>query len=148
MSEIGQNTQIKNNKTMSILSTRERDFNAIQISPEILKNEKNNEKSDVHSYSMIVYEIMTNEIPFKNIDNKVDLYNKVVKNKSRPIIKESIPYIYRYFMEICWSDEPEKRPSFDIIVSNLEKNREFITAEINSTEYFNYVKYVSKHIDK
>ncbi|KAK8880829.1 hypothetical protein M9Y10_003523 [Tritrichomonas musculus] len=133
---------------MSILSTRERDFNAIQISPEILKNEKNNEKSDVHSYSMIVYEIMTNEIPFKNIDNKVDLYNKVVKNKSRPIIKESIPYIYRYFMEICWSDEPEKRPSFDIIVSNLEKNREFITAEINSKEYFNYVKYVSKNIDK
>ena len=148
MSEIGQNTQIENSKTMSILSTRERDFNAIQISPEILKNEKNNEKSDVHSYSMIVYEIMTNEIPFKNIDNKVDLYNKVVKNKSRPIIKESIPYIYRYFMEICWSDEPEKRPSFDIIVSNLEKNREFITAEINSKEYFNYVKYVSKNIDK
>lgn len=148
MSEIGQNTQIENSKTMSILSTRERDFNAIQISPEILKNEKNNEKSDVHSYSMIVYEIMTNEIPFKNIDNKVDLYNKVVKNKSRPIIKESIPYIYRYFMEICWSDEPEKRPSFDIIVSNLEKNREFITAEINSKEYFNCVKYVSQHIDK
>ena len=124
MSEIGQNTQIENSKTMSILSTRERDFNAIQISPEILKNEKNNEKSDVYSYSMIVYEIMTNEIPFKNIDNKVDLYNKVVKNKSRPIIKESIPYIYRYFMEICWSDEPEKRHSYYIIVSNLEKNRE------------------------
>ena len=149
LSEIGNFIQVENSRSVANLSARERGINPISIAPEVFKSKNPSEMSDVYSYSFIVYEIMTNKIPFHTVPNLSDLYKEVVVKKSRPSLNnKQLPNIYKQFIEACWSEDPENRPSFDVIVNNLEKNQEFITNRIDKKEYFNYIKYLRKKIRK
>ncbi|KAK8840219.1 hypothetical protein M9Y10_031164 [Tritrichomonas musculus] len=149
LSEIGTFIQVENSRSVANLSARERGINPISIAPEVFKSKNASEMSDVYSYSFIVYEIMTNEIPFKTVQNLNDLYNEVVVKKSRPSLSnKQLPEIYKQLIETCWSEDPESRPSFDVIVDNLEKNQEFITNKINKKEYFKYVNNLRNNIQK
>ena len=61
------------------------------IAPEVYKGEKYVSASDVFSFAIIVYEIITNQIPFEEYDKFQFVYAVVNKNV-RPKIKKSIAY--------------------------------------------------------
>ena len=63
-------------------------------SPEILSAQEYKKAGDVYTFAMIVYEIMTNEIPFEGF-NQYQLFWEVTHNDYRPKFKFSIPYSYR-----------------------------------------------------
>lgn len=65
---------------------------------------KNDKSKDIYDFSKIVYEIMTNEFFDKN-----SLFQS----------KEKIPKKYYELIEKCSSEDPNKRPSFEIIVRQL-----------------------------
>ena len=45
-------------------------------------------------------------------------------------------------IEKCWSQDPNDRLSFDGIVDLLENDPNFITPDINQSEYHEYIKMI------
>ena len=113
------------------------------LSPEKLQLKEINEKGDVYSFSLVVYEILSNESPFKNQNEQFDLIKKIINNNFRPKLKDLIPNAYKNLIERCWSENQNNRPNFSQIVSELESNQDLVTPEINKSEYDKYIQYIN-----
>lgn len=99
------------------------------MAPEILEGGKINEKVDIYSFGMILYEMSTNLIPFKGL-NHVQIATKVCVKKERPIIpNESNPKIKELATK-CWEGNPSLRQSSIQILAQLE--RILMSNEFNS----------------
>ena len=113
----------------------------IYISPEIWKSKKYTDACDVYAFALIIYEIMTNEKPFDGLNLYQIMLN--VSSGARPQFTCEIPKSYRDLIEICWSQEHYKRPSFSQIVDMLIKDRGFITDNVKEEVFFAYVNYLN-----
>ncbi|KAK8834314.1 hypothetical protein M9Y10_000521 [Tritrichomonas musculus] len=110
----------------------------IYCAPEVwLKNEYS-KAGDVYSFSIIVYELLTLDEPFENL-NFFTLYSKIVTKGERPEFKYPIPLCYRDLITRCWSPDPNARPTFQDIVKELRTNKEFITDTIDESEFYEYI---------
>ncbi|KAK8845714.1 hypothetical protein M9Y10_020632 [Tritrichomonas musculus] len=118
----------------------------IYMAPEIY-NEEYSEACDVYAYSLIVYEILTLEIPYSNISNIYDLIKEVCQKRSRPPLNSSIPYCYQLLLKSCWSHDPKKRPSFSEIVEKLKTNSDFLIGKVDFDEVVSYSKLVNEIIN-
>ena len=49
------------------------------------------------------------------------------------------------FIDRCWSQNPENRPSFDEIVEELKNNPQFITEKVDQTVFRKYVDYIENY---
>ena len=110
--------------------------------PEIISQHKYSKSGDVYAYGMIVYEIMTNEIIFKDF-NQFKLMQEVL-NGYRPKFNFPIPYCYRKLIERCWGNSPNKRPDFSKIVELLEEDPNFITPNVDKDEYLDYISLIKE----
>lgn len=77
-------------------------------------------KSDVYSYGLVLWEIVTGEIPFKNYKMGQILVNVHAKGE-RPHIPSDLDPAYSALMQECWTTDPDKRPTFQVILERLEK---------------------------
>ena len=68
-------------------------------SPEILESYNYTKSGDVYAFGLIVYEIITNEVPFNDIKNIFKLTSEVVVNKKRPSFTYPVPDCYRELIE-------------------------------------------------
>ena len=109
-------------------------------SPEYLKNAINHKPCDVYAFALIVYEMLTLKVPFKDCDYVYLLLH--VTNGYRPEIDSNIPDCYRELIQQCWSQDPSERPTFDEIVERLRSNPEFITDTVDQDEFFRYTEYL------
>jgi serine/threonine-protein kinase CTR1 len=79
-----------------------------------------NEKVDVYSFSMVMFEILCEEIPFNDID-QTDLH-KAVAEGERPDMDAVPPFMPADLVQLmvqCWAHNPAARPSFEYIWSVL-----------------------------
>lgn len=76
-------------------------------------------KSDVYSFAILCYEILTGDIPFSYIQIPNQM-KKVVLNGGRPILPNRCPNMLKYLIERCWAHNPTARPSFDQISKELQ----------------------------
>ena len=76
---------------------------------------KVNQRCDVFSYGMVLYEIFAHEIPFSNIEEDVDVLTSVRDGK-RPTIPPELPLYIKVLMQLCWEHKPHDRPTFDAII--------------------------------
>lgn len=111
------------------------------MAPEVFEEEYTKE-SDVFSFAMLAYELITGIEPFDGF-TKIKVQNEIKKG-NRPKFSDDIPDAYMQLIEGCWSDDPNERPSFDEIVNNLENNKDFITDSIDENEYLEYVQLIKK----
>ncbi|XP_069765183.1 receptor-interacting serine/threonine-protein kinase 1 isoform X5 [Narcine bancroftii] len=93
------------------------------LAPEHLQslNAKATEKSDVYSFAIVMWVILTNREPYENALNNTQVMNLVIKGE-RPdlsLIPDEPPEKMVSLMQGCWANEPEKRPTF------AECNEEF-----------------------
>eukprot|EP01156_Anaeramoeba_ignava_P018305 Anaeramoba_ignava/a91349_73.p1 GENE.a91349_73~~a91349_73.p1 ORF type:complete len:1246 (-),score=329.81 a91349_73:137-3838(-) len=89
------------------------------MAPEIFRNEVYNEKADIYSYGIVLWELITKEFPYKGIDNPIQLGFKVAYQKLRPDISKITDPKWKDLITQCWADEPDDRPSFDKILEIL-----------------------------
>ena len=83
-------------------------------------NNNFNEKNDIYSYGLILWEIFNETIPF-NVKLK-DVKNYVLNEKLRPEIKEeNIDKELANLIRECWDTEPSNRPEIDKILNLLIK---------------------------
>ncbi|KAK8892736.1 hypothetical protein M9Y10_029977 [Tritrichomonas musculus] len=112
------------------------------IAPEIWQSSKYSKAGDVYSFGITVYEILTNEKPFKDSKCIYQLINEVVNLKKRPKYKYALPMCYRKLIEDCWAQNPEDRPTFDQILDQLKNNKSFVKFEIVDEDMF--LEFVNK----
>ncbi|XP_044499201.1 serine/threonine-protein kinase EDR1-like [Mangifera indica] len=81
------------------------------MAPEVLRNEPSNEKCDVYSFGVILWELATLRLPWSGM-NPMQVVGAVGFQKRRlDIPKEVDPLVARIIWE-CWQTEPNLRPSF------------------------------------
>ena len=77
-----------------------------------------NQKVDVYSFGITLWEMLTGQVPFKGI-NRAEFMNTVVAKSFRPTVSKKLPVILVNLLQDCWNDNPLKRPSFESILTTL-----------------------------
>lgn len=89
------------------------------MAPEMISHQHYSKKVDVYSFGIILWELVTGEVPFHDM-TPVQVAYAVVNKNARPSIPEDCPSALRQLMEHCWNANPERRPNFYQIVQTLE----------------------------
>ncbi|XP_074276817.1 serine/threonine-protein kinase CTR1-like [Silene latifolia] len=89
------------------------------MAPEVLRNEPSNEKADVYSFGVILWELATLQQPWSNLNPPQVVAAVGFKFMRLEIPRDVNPQIAA-LIEACWADEPRKRPSFANIMDTLK----------------------------
>ncbi|OHT12572.1 TKL family protein kinase [Tritrichomonas foetus] len=81
------------------------------MAPEILNGEKYGKAVDVYSFAMLLYELLTNSIPWAGLE-PASVIKQVCTDHARPKLPNDAPEAIRKLIQLCWSHKPEKRPTF------------------------------------
>ena len=88
--------------------------------PEALLHNNFSVKSDVWSFGVLLYEIITfGRFPYAGMTNE-EVMRKLEQGYRMPQPKES-SYAYYNIMLKCWREEPENRPTFEALQWELEE---------------------------
>ncbi|XP_042239484.1 mitogen-activated protein kinase kinase kinase 9-like isoform X4 [Homarus americanus] len=90
------------------------------MAPEVIKTSTFSKASDVWSYGVLLWELLTGESPYKGIDTLAIAYG-VAMNKLRLHIPTTVPTNWRKLMEGCWELDPHARPTLEVILSKLDE---------------------------
>ena len=104
--------------------------NPVWLAPEILCGKGYSESADVYAYGVILYEIFTQKEFFGEFTFMSAMEDALIAGK-RPEIPNTLHDDFVNIIERCWNQEPEKRPSFEEILS-IWKN--IIPKHINEDE--------------
>ncbi len=88
------------------------------VAPEILQGKEYTTASDIYSFGMIMWELITGRLPFWDQNNDLELIIKISKNFRPPIIQNT-PKSYNELMQECWDSDPNKRPTTSDILEKL-----------------------------
>ncbi|KAI3512376.1 hypothetical protein L1887_19691 [Cichorium endivia] len=89
------------------------------MAPEILRNEQADEKSDVYSYGVVLWEITTQKIPWDDL-NPMQVIGAVgFMNRQLEIPKDVDP-LWASLIESCCCSKPQSRPTFQEIIHKLK----------------------------
>jgi mitogen-activated protein kinase kinase kinase 9 len=89
------------------------------MAPEVIKTSKFSKGSDVWSYGIVLWELLTGETPYKGINDMAIAYG-VAMNKLNLHIPTTCPEDWRSLMEDCWRFDCHERPSFQTIIDRLD----------------------------
>ncbi|KAK8876342.1 hypothetical protein M9Y10_006540 [Tritrichomonas musculus] len=113
------------------LSQSQSNFNGtpIYMAPEMfLGDQKITEKADIYSFAIVVYEMLSLEIPYKKFNNPFAI-SQFVTNGGRPDLDDSICPDMQTFITQCWDQNPSNRPSARAIVNHFMKYNLFPDAD-------------------
>ncbi|KAG7943359.1 hypothetical protein I3843_15G034200 [Carya illinoinensis] len=88
------------------------------MAPEVLRNEQANEKCDVYSFGVILWELSTLRIPWKGL-NPMQVVGAVGFQNRRLEIQDDVDPAVAQIIHDCWQTDPQLRPSFAQLYSRL-----------------------------
>nr|XP_060477669.1 mitogen-activated protein kinase kinase kinase 20 isoform X1 [Panthera onca] len=89
------------------------------MAPEVIQSLPVSETCDTYSYGVVLWEMLTREVPFKGLEGLQVAWLVVEKNE-RLTIPSSCPRSFAELLRQCWEADAKKRPSFKQIISILE----------------------------
>lgn len=95
------------------------------MAPEVLKCQNYNEKCDIFSFGIIMYELFMRTLMLTFVScsgepDEVENYARSVASGCRPQIPDTIPVKIAELIRKCWAGNPDDRPSASEIVRELE----------------------------
>lgn len=108
------------------------------MAPEIIAEKEYNYKVDVYSYSLIVYELITGNLPI--VDSGSFKQMQSVLNGKRPDVSMIKDQAALQFLQKCWSNDPEERPNFKEIVDSLCSEQFYSHFDIDEEEVNYYLE--------
>ncbi|CAD7696214.1 unnamed protein product [Ostreobium quekettii] len=89
------------------------------MAPELLRSEHIDEKADIFSYGVILWEILTGELPWEGMNPMQVVAAVGFNNRSLPVPTAGDPFLINMFQRCCaW--EPSDRPTFHEILAELD----------------------------
>ncbi|XP_042302499.1 mitogen-activated protein kinase kinase kinase 21 isoform X2 [Sceloporus undulatus] len=88
------------------------------MAPEVIKSSMFSKGSDIWSYGVLLWELLTGEVPYRGIDGLAVAYGVAVNKLTLPI-PSTCPEPFAKLMKECWAQDPHIRPSFTLILEQL-----------------------------
>ncbi|WNE41375.1 MAG: Serine/threonine-protein kinase PknD [Mycoplasmataceae bacterium] len=108
------------------------------IAPEVLQGQSYTQSSDIYSFAISAYEILTGFPPYYDRSHDVNLGLEICKGL-RPEFKIKIPTLLKYLIDQCLDNSPLKRPNIREIWKCLDRwNWE--VSDKKETEFFKQFK--------
>lgn len=106
----------------------------VYMAPEVLSGKPHSFAADVYAFGITINEMARAAVPFVDRKmpvpelhtvletrfNEVRLRGAIVKNGLRPVLATGVSPEFSQLVERCWQHDPEKRSSFETIVSELQ----------------------------
>lgn len=89
------------------------------MAPEVIKSSLFSKSSDVWSFGILLWELLTGEVPYKGIDTLAVAYGIAVNKLTLPI-PSTCPEIFSKMLLDCWNYDPHERPTFGEIMQQLK----------------------------
>ncbi|XP_076956581.1 uncharacterized protein LOC143631840 [Bidens hawaiensis] len=89
------------------------------MAPEIICSEQADEKSDVYSYGVVLWEIVTEKVPWDDL-NPMQVIAAVGFMNRRLEIPKDVDPLWASLIQSCWCSEPKSRPTFQEILHKLK----------------------------
>ncbi|OCT95893.1 mitogen-activated protein kinase kinase kinase 12 L homeolog isoform X1 [Xenopus laevis] len=105
------------------------------MAPEVIRNEPVSEKVDIWSFGVVLWELLTGEIPYKDVDSSAIIWG-VGSNSLHLPVPSSCPDGFKLLLRQCWDSKPRNRPSFRQILLHLD----IASADVLSTPQETYFK--------
>ncbi|KAL0589680.1 hypothetical protein ABG067_002229 [Albugo candida] len=100
------------------------------MAPEVIRHEPYSSKADVYSFGIVLWEMIAKDQPFRGM-TPIQAAFAVARQRARPALPKHTPAKLAEFVEYCWHQDPQRRPTFsDIleaipIIKSTLKKRDF-----------------------
>ena len=88
------------------------------IAPEVLKGMPYNEKADIYSAGVILWQLLTGKVPFSKQTSTKSFFSDVVSGGFRPKLSKIRDPVLAKLVESCWSADHRLRPTAREILSS------------------------------
>lgn len=107
---------------------------SIWYAPEVLAEQdqagdmksKYTEKSDIYSFGMICFQLLTGKVPFEDSHLQGDKVSHNIRTGERPLFPFQSPKYVMSLTKRCWHSDPTQRPSFSSICRTLRYIKRFL----------------------
>ncbi|KAI4325411.1 hypothetical protein MLD38_030814 [Melastoma candidum] len=109
------------------------------MAPEVIEHRPYDNKADVFSFGIVLWELLTGEIPYAYM-SPLQAAVGVVQKGLRPMIPENASPSLIELLRRCWQQNPDERPSFSEILDNLKQISKEVNADKSPTGFFSAFK--------
>ncbi|KAK9079551.1 hypothetical protein SSX86_001223 [Deinandra increscens subsp. villosa] len=102
------------------------------MAPEVLRNEQADEKSDIYSFGVVLWELTTEKIPWDSLNSMQVIGAVGFMNQQLDIPKDVDPQ-WSSLIESCWSSDPQSRPTFQEILDKLKELQKKFTVQLQAS---------------
>ena len=106
-------------KTLEVTATKTGETGTFRwMAPEFIEKSVKtiNQRCDMFSYGMILYEMFTHEVPFADLKSEIEVA-LFIRDKKRPSIPSKLPKYLKTLIAQCWQHSAYDRPtSSDILM--------------------------------
>ncbi|MCL7042455.1 hypothetical protein MKW94_006872 [Papaver nudicaule] len=89
------------------------------MAPEVIRNEPADEKSDVFSFGVVLWELATLKIPWNDLNSMQVIAAVGFMNQRNEIPNDTNP-LWASLIESCWHSDPKCRPTFEEVLEKLK----------------------------
>ena len=112
----------------------------LYMAPEMILGDPVGRPVDVYSYAMLLYELLTLNKPFSDLDTTITFIGlaRMVTEGRRPVIPDYVSEDWQTLITRCWAPDPDDRPTMREVVETMNGLDFSLLDDVDENEYDSY----------